>query len=272
MFTYPTTVAGVRTRVLQSGVSGPAVILLHGLSARADRFARNLDGLAAQGYRVYALDLPGHGFADKGANFDYSARGYSAWLQAFIDMLGEQKVVMVGTSFGGLVAGFFAAQYRQRVHALVAIGAIGLVPIGMARRQRTVEWLPQMAREQIRARHFNGLLKHALITDDLVEEDHRINTSPGAAEAFACLSDYYRDHIDEDVAAPRLAALGGGLPVKLIWGEKDASVSPDYGIQAQKEIPGATLEFVPGTGHFPYWEKPEEFNALLTRFLATLDL
>jgi pimeloyl-ACP methyl ester carboxylesterase len=272
VFAYPFSVAGVRTRILQGGSSGPVVILLHGLSARADRWGRNLDSLAAHGLRVLAIDLPGHGFADKGGNFDYTARGYTRWLEQFIDMLGEEKVVMVGTSFGGLVAANFALHHPSRLHGLVAVGAVGLVPMREERRRRTIAWLPQMSREEIRGRLQNGLFIRSLITDDLVEEDHRINTSEGAAQAFASLADYYRTTIDDDAAATRLATLSPAPPIKFIWGEHDASVSPEYGIKAQQAIPGSTLSFIPGTGHFPYMERPEEFNRVLLEFIDGLHL
>jgi pimeloyl-ACP methyl ester carboxylesterase len=270
VFAYPLSVAGVGTRVLQSGTSGPVVLLLHGLSARADRWIRNLDSLAAHGLRVLAVDLPGHGFADKGDGFDYSARGYSRWLEQLIQRIGEEKVVLVGTSFGGLVAAHFALDYPDRLRGLVAVGAVGLVPMGEARRQRTVNWLPEMSRQAIRGRLQTGLFNHSLITDDLIEEDCRINTSPGAAQAFARLADYYRTTIDDDAAAERLAERASSFPIQLIWGKHDASVSPEYGIKAHELIPGSKLAFINDSGHFPYMEKPDEFNRVLLEFIAAL--
>ena len=71
---------------------------------------------------------------------------------------------------------------------------------------------------------------------------------------------------------PFLAGLSGRVPVHLIWGEADASVSPDYGRQAHSEIPLSTLRFVAGAGHLPYFEKPEEVNRLLDRLLIIFDV
>jgi pimeloyl-ACP methyl ester carboxylesterase len=267
MYAYPTEAGGVRTRVLQAGRQGPVVLLLHGLSARADRWRSNLDALGAAGMQVMAIDLPGHGFADKGARFDYSAAGYSAWLEQFVGGLGVEQVILVGTSFGGLVAASYAADHPERVRGLMAVGAIGLVPAGLERRQRTIQWLAEMRREQIRARLYRGVLDSSLITEDLIDEDFRINNSPGAAEAFAGLARYYRDGLDDDAAAPRLVDAVARHPVALVWGRDDPSVSPAYGEQAHAIIPGSSLTLVDGCGHFPYWVKPGAFNALAIDFV-----
>nr|WP_281416033.1 alpha/beta fold hydrolase [Azospirillum rugosum] len=244
-------------------MSGPAVILLHGLSARADRWARNLDGLAAAGFRVFAVDLPGHGHAQKGAGFDYSGPGYSRWLRAFLDSLGGEPAHIVGTSFGGLVASAFAADHPEMTRSLTCVGSIGLLPMGEARRQRTIDWLPQMSREEIRRRLTLSVVDTSLVTDEWVEEDHRINTSPGAREAFAALADYYRTTIDEDATVGRLAAMEGRFPIQLLWGEKDISVATDIGVEAHARLPGSRFSFIDGAAHLPYFERTERFNALL---------
>jgi len=267
MFAYPISVAGIRSRALQAGTSGPLVLLIHGLSSRADRWLRNLDTLAAAGLRALAVDLPGHGFADKGAGFDYTAAGYSLWLRKLLDALGEKKVAVVGTSFGGLVAGRFALDWPERVHALTAIGAVGLVPMGEARRLRTAAWLPEMTRGAIRTRLLNSFVDKSFVTDDLIEEDFRINTSPGAAEAFACLARYYETTIDDDAVVPQLATRDNPFPVQFIWGEQDASVAPEYGVEANRLLPGSRLDMIADAAHLPYMERTEAFNQVLLRFI-----
>jgi 2-hydroxy-6-oxonona-2,4-dienedioate hydrolase len=268
MMNYPVTAAGVHTRILQGGCEGAAVILLHGLTARADRWRHNLDTLGAAGVRAIAIDLPGHGLAYKGPDFDYSAKGYTDWLDALFTEMGLERVVLVGTSFGGLIAASYAADHPERVLGLMAVGAIGLVPSGPERCQRTVVWLQEMQRDQIRERMKRGVADQALITEELVEEDWRINNSAGAAEAFSSLGQYYLNAIDVDSAAPRVAAMGACFPTQLVWGEFDQSVAREYGEQAQQIIPGAVLHIVRDCAHFPYWERPQEFNRLVLDFVG----
>jgi pimeloyl-ACP methyl ester carboxylesterase len=65
MISYPMRAGTVVTRVLQAG-SGEPVVFVHGTGGRAERWSRNLDAIARTGRTAYAIDLPGHGFADKG--------------------------------------------------------------------------------------------------------------------------------------------------------------------------------------------------------------
>jgi pimeloyl-ACP methyl ester carboxylesterase len=56
----------------------------------------------------------------------------------------------------------------------------------------------------------------------------------------------------------------------LIWGDCDGIVSVEYGKAWQAEIPGATMTIIPQAGHYPHWEKPEEFAAAVTAFTSML--
>src|SRR5204863_5786073 len=57
---------GLKLRTLESGDStGAAVLLVHGWGANVYSWAETIPAIAAAGYRVIALDLPGHGWSDK---------------------------------------------------------------------------------------------------------------------------------------------------------------------------------------------------------------
>ena len=60
------------------------------------------------------------------------------------------------------------------------------------------------------------------------------------------------------------------IPTKLLWGEQDGIVSTAYGGGWKAEIAGATLETIPGAGHYPYWEQPETFAARVAEFSKQL--
>ena len=72
MITYPFALGDQYTRVLEQGTGPKTIGLVHGLGARADRWRRNIGPLADAGYRCVAFDLPGHGFASKDGDFDFS--------------------------------------------------------------------------------------------------------------------------------------------------------------------------------------------------------
>jgi pimeloyl-ACP methyl ester carboxylesterase len=101
---------------LDAGYGAP-VALLHGLGSMLEDF--ELSGVlaqAAQHYRVVAFDRPGYGYSGRGA---FTPLGQARLLhEAFLD-LGLSRPVLVGHSFGALVAIAYALAYPRHVRGLV---------------------------------------------------------------------------------------------------------------------------------------------------------
>jgi pimeloyl-ACP methyl ester carboxylesterase len=57
------------------------------------------------------------------------------------------------------------------------------------------------------------------------------------------------------------------VPTKLIWGEADRIVTPEYGRAYAGLIPGAELSIIPDAGHHPELEQPDAFVTAVTEFL-----
>jgi pimeloyl-ACP methyl ester carboxylesterase len=60
------------------------------------------------------------------------------------------------------------------------------------------------------------------------------------------------------------------IPTHLIWGEQDGIVAMSYGEAWKAEIPGASMETIPNSGHYPHWEQPEAFAACVRGFTDRL--
>lgn len=130
MKSYPVMAAGIQTRVLEAGQRGTPVIFLHGVGARADRFECNLEAFARAGYHCFALDLPGHGFADKHAGLNFELDAMASFLsQALRELAVSMPAAWVGTSYGGLLASAMLQRDSSRVRALVLVGSMGLAPL-----------------------------------------------------------------------------------------------------------------------------------------------
>lgn len=272
MIQYPIAVGGVTTRVLEGrprGTDGHRanVVLLHGLGARADRWRKNIDVLASAGYRTLALDLPGHGLAQKG-RMPYSVPFYAEFVKAFIAEAGLDCVALVGTSLGGHVASYAVVDDPTLAKALVLVGAVGVIPLGQVTRQRIGAQMLDISRDGIKEKFLRLFDDPALATDELVEEEYRINTSPGAREAAEVLSHYFRTNIDEHVVGPALADRVTTLRTLLVWGTSDHTVPLAVGHQVHELLVGSTLETIEGAAHAPYFECDETFNRLLVKFLA----
>ena len=135
MITYPLALGDQYTRVLEQGTGPNTIVLIHGLGARADRWRRNIGPLADAGWRCVALDLPGHGFASKDGDFDFSVLNCARFVTDLMTELDIGQAVLVGTSMGGYVAAHIACAAPDRVAALALVGTIGIVPMGLEARQ-----------------------------------------------------------------------------------------------------------------------------------------
>ena len=267
MIQYPAEAAGVLTRVLAAGTGDDHLVLVHGVGARADRWRHNIDALADAGWHVHALDLPGHGLAQKGEGPSYSVPGYARFLDSFLDRIGAATAALVGTSLGGHTVATLACHRPERVRALVLVGSIGLIPWGAERRAATRRRLRDTSPASIEGKLRLLLHDEEMVTDEWLSEEWLINNSPGAAESFRQISDYIADHIDDDVIGPRLATLEGGPPIQLIWGRQERAVPLETGMAAHELLPGSELAVIDAASHAPYYEQPEEFNRVLIDFL-----
>src|SRR5579859_6203024 len=95
---------GLRVHVLEWGdPAARPIILLHGGALTAHTWDGVCLGLLPE-FRCIAPDLRGHGDTDWAADGDYSADAYRRDLEALIDHLALDQVVLVGNSLGGMTA------------------------------------------------------------------------------------------------------------------------------------------------------------------------
>lgn len=112
-------VNGINMHVAEKG-SGPVVLLVHGFPELWFSWRRQMDGLAARGYRAVAPDLRGYGDTD--APTDPKAYTYFhivGDLVALIDSLGQEQVFVVGHDWGAIITWHLCLFRPDKVKALV---------------------------------------------------------------------------------------------------------------------------------------------------------
>jgi pimeloyl-ACP methyl ester carboxylesterase len=266
MIQYPLGVSGVTTRVLDSGTPGDLVVMIHGVGARADRFRLNLEGIGGAGYRAVACDLPGHGLAEKGVK-PYSVGYYASFLIDLIAKLEADRAIVIGTSLGGHIGAKAAVTAPERISSLVMVGTMGVVPLGSDATKAISESIVNRSRDGIASKLRFILHRHELITESWVEEEFRINNSPGSDEAFAIISQYFAERVDDDVVGDQLLTVAHQIPMLLVWGADDQMITADVGRACQHVLPQAALVLLSGAGHVPYLERPEDFDSVVIDFL-----
>ena len=256
-------VFGGRIAVYRAGPKDAtqAVVLVHGLGKAAARDWENLIPALAQRYAVYAVDLPGFGFSDKG-NHHYSPDNMARVLDAALAPLVGRPFVLIGHSMGGAVAIAYAATYPQRVDRLVLVDVAGVLHrsvyaefLARAAAQRVVgldsPWYESMVRA-IQARAEVVPLRGDLVLERAGVRQRILRGDPNAIAAFSLVEHDFSGDLRE-ISAPTL----------IIWGGDDTIAPLRTGQALAATIPLARLVVLEGLGHAPMVEAPGRFNPVL---------
>jgi pimeloyl-ACP methyl ester carboxylesterase len=113
------TVEGVRLHYVERG-SGPPLVLLHGNGSMIQDFqSSGLIDLAAKKYRVIAFDRPGFGHSERPRNTVWTPEAQAGLIGAALVRIGASEPMVLGHSWGTLVAVALALRYPRKVKALI---------------------------------------------------------------------------------------------------------------------------------------------------------
>ena len=270
------TLHGNRVRYLSAG-SGPALLLIHGITSSADAWREVVPALAEH-YTVVAPDLLGHGGSAKPRG-DYSLGAYASGLRDLLAALGHERATVVGHSMGGGIAMQLAYQFPERVERMVLVASGGLgKEVGWVLRAATLpgaEWvLPMLTQRGPR----NVLGAAGALMGRLglrTRADVRGTTlglaslsDPRARRAFLHTARSIIDSSGQRVSATDRLYLAEGMPTLIVWGERDPMIPAAHGVAAHALIPHSRLELFPDAGHYPFDEDPERFAEVLRGFIA----
>jgi pimeloyl-ACP methyl ester carboxylesterase len=264
-------VSGERIAYLESSGPGRPVIFVHGNSSAARTWRPLLDGSFGRKFRCLAFDLPGHGQSARASDpAAYSLPGYASVLAEFAAATGAPDAVVVGWSLGGHIA-LEAAPAMPEAAGFVIFGA---PPVASAE-QMAQAFMPNPAMNV-------GFT--AEVTDAEARSYAAAFTAPGSAlEADEFVADVLAT--DGAARAGLMASLGEGRfgdetaivsalrqPLAILHGEGEQLVSLAY--LRDVPMPGlwrGEIQLIPGAGHAPHRETPEQFATLLEQFITDLD-
>lgn len=256
------------TRVLEAGTGDP-LVLMHGTGGHLEAYARNVPALAER-FRVIAYDFPGHGRTTLTTR-DLEIADYTTHLLGLLDTLGIDRAHLGGESLGGWVAVKFAAAHPERVDRLVlnTPGGTMATPEVMERiRSLSQAAADDPSPERIQARLAWLMADPASVTEELVAIRQAIYAQPGFATSMRhllCLQDpeIRRRNL---VTAEELGAVEA--PTVVIWTSDDPSGPAAAGIDMAGRIPRGTFAMIDKAGHWPQWEQPEAFDAIVLDHLS----
>jgi pimeloyl-ACP methyl ester carboxylesterase len=261
---------------LDSG-KGPAILFIHGLTGSHRNWAYLIKALKAD-HRVLAPDLWGHGESAKPMG-DYSLGAHAATLRDLLDLLGIERVTLVGHSFGGGISMEFCYLFPERVERLVLVSSGGLgrsvSPLLRAATVPGAGWvLPVIASGWVRGRGDAAgrtLARFGWEPSPDVKEIWRGFTSLADGDTRRAFLATTRSVIDpggQTVTARDILPLAVKVPTLIVWGTRDRMIPAWHATTAHKAIPGSRVELFEGAGHFPHLDDPERFAELLSDFMA----
>ncbi len=269
----------MQAHVLEAGRGEPLVIL-HGGDGQGVDWAPLMAELQGD-MRLYAIDRPGYGLSDP---FDYrrvDLRRHAAdFVVSALDALGLERATIAGGSMGGFFALATAFERPERVRALALVG----MPVGLARRiapaMRVLCGVPGLAdlfvarlarpTAKARRRQYRDMFHIDPQTVPDVYFDMQVAGMriPGALSTWAVLLRRVaglRGMRDEVTFADELDRLRP--PTLVVWGQHDMAPAA-AGRAAVERIPDGRFVELPGTGHFPFLERPGETARLIRELVA----
>jgi pyruvate dehydrogenase E2 component (dihydrolipoamide acetyltransferase) len=256
-------VGGRAIRYAGAGQDGDVVLLVHGYGGDRNSWLF-LQAPMAERYRVYALDLPGHGASAKDVG-DGSVGLLADAVTGVLDAIGARRAHLAGHSLGGAVALAAAAADPGRIGSLTLIA-----PAGFGR-EINAAYLRGFADAQTR-RELKPLIGQlfaddGLVTRQVVDDLLAYKRLDGVDEALhtllgTLLAD---DGTQRHDAAAAVAAIGGTVPITVIWGTADRIIPPG---QADS-VAGAACHLLDGAGHMPHLERPAEVQATIEEAIAS---
>lgn len=236
---------------------GPWVIFAHGGDGNHLCWHRQVAALKHL-YRCLSYDAPGFGLTPADATGD---------LLSLMDELAIDRAVLVGHSMGGLAVSGVAQNHPDRARALV----MSDTPFGFFTPALN-RWAGEML-EKI-PKGF-AVLDHLFAPDFAVREPETYHLyqaicrmrlpapAPEKPTDFAAAYIAMRD-------APPVDYSGFRVPTLFIVGDRDELTLPWLIEETAQAVGGAKFQVIHGAGHSPFYERTEDYNRVLTGFLAML--
>ena len=250
---WAATVDGINLHYTSSGSGSQTVIFVHGWTCDETSWQGQVPAIG-QKYRVITVDLPGHGKSGSPKDGRFSMQLFARAVEAVRSEAKAEKVVLVGHSMGTPVIRQYALMYPQRVAGLVLVDGLGKVagatpgftpppmtgPAGLIAREIFVRGMFGPSTTPQLQQH---ILKMTMGTSEA--------TADGAMAATWDQASWKNDVIS--------------VPVLGVYADKSGLANRDGMKRLYSDL---DYHEIPGTGHFLMMEKPDEFNRLLTAFLA----
>lgn len=265
-------IEGVRLHYIEKGAGTP-VLLIHGNVVEAGDFVHSgVFDLLARQYRVISFDRPGMGFSERPHGKVWTPAAQASLLRRACDRLGIEQPVVVGHSWGAMVATAFALDHPEAVRGLVLLSgyyyptmradvALSLAPaipvIGDVLRYTVSPLLGRALMPAVIKAMFSPCPVPSRFDDNFPAG---LSVRPGQIRASS-----------QDAASMIPAAMAMrdryaelAMPVAIMAGAGDKVADPDrQSARLHRALPRSMLRVIPDAGHMVHYAAPAEVAALV---------
>jgi len=260
---------GTRLHVRDGGnADGPPLLLIHGWSQSALCWRAQYESPLAREFRLVAPDLRGHGQSEKplGEAGYQDPRQWAHDVRTVIEALALERPVLVGWSYGSLVAALYVREYGDEGLAGLNFvgGACRVSPAEIGKLLGTVflDVLPLVTSEDL-GENIAGLRRflQACFTAPLSREDWETALAFNAVVPPQVRAALLGKPIDTTATLAGLRR-----PLLVSHGRADAVTLPAMADLILSCCPTARASWYDGIGHGPFIEAPARFNSELADF------
>ena len=242
-------------------VGAKPILYLHGVPNSGGMWRPFLDRTGG-----IAPDLPGFGESAKSAGFDYSIKGYGAFLEAFVEELRLERFALVMHDWGSV--GLELAMRRpEAIERLVLIDPVPFLP-GYSWHRFARTWRTPVAGELFMGFATRWASKRLLPAQKALRREH--------VDAFVEETWPYFDHGTQRAilklyrsAPPDVLARAGErlgdikAPALVLWGAEDSFLPNEFAHRYGEALGGeARVEIVPGALHWIWLEQPKVIDTV----------
>jgi len=264
--------AGLDWHVQQFGdatlpASAPRVLLIHGTGSSSHSW-RDVAPLLAKRYRVFSLDLPGHGFTSMPQPAEQSLTSMSRKLAALLQVASFSPQLVIGHSAGAAIAAQMALDQSIEPAAIISLNG-AFVGFGGLAGQLFSPIARLLAAGSFASRFFAWQAQDAAIVDKLMRSTGSVLDATGmrlyaqlvrnpghVSGALAMMAHW--DLVPLEHALPSL-----DMPVWLVAAENDLTVPPTQASLVARQLKKAHIVLWPMLGHLAHEESPAQCAALV---------
>lgn len=262
---------GVPLNVMTAGdPEKPGILFIHGMAQASQAFRLQFDSELADNFYLVAFDMRGHGLSGKPWQPDLlvPSQAWAGDVAAVMAVTGLDKPVVVGWSYGGFVLSDYVRHYgTDNLAGINLVGSLGgLVPrspfppsddikaiMENSARTRSLNLRDNILAAENTAKTF--------YTDRMTQSDKDVQIAMGVmmpAYVRRAMAGRKLDNTDivNQVTVPVLLSRGSG---DIMMPANDTDV-------AMVTLTDSTFSFYEDTGHLPFFQHPERYNAELSAF------